>query len=86
MQNNPVGSPVCSADLKYGNRIQVIESFLAGGVCSANDISTTIGLSRQTVMKSIQFFPSQRPCDFRRGRETPPTQAASGRSFYPLSG
>ena len=56
MQNNPVGSPVCSADLKYGNRIQVIESFLSGGVCSANDISTTIGLSRQTVMKSIQFF------------------------------
>ena len=39
-----------------GNRIQVIETFLSGGVCSTNDISATIGLSRQTVMKSIQFF------------------------------
>ena len=55
-KNNNVGSPACPADLKYGNRIQVIETFLSGGVCSTNDISATIGLSRQTVMKSIQFF------------------------------
>ncbi len=56
MQKNTVGPPACPADLKYGNRIQVIETFLRDGVCSANDISATIGLSRQTVMKSIQFF------------------------------
>ena len=38
-KNNNVGSPACPADLKYGNRIQVIETFLSGGVCSTNDIS-----------------------------------------------
>ena len=50
----PAGPPACPADLKYSNRIQVIETFLSGGVYSANDISASIGLSRQTVMKSIQ--------------------------------
>ena len=49
-------SPSMPADLKYSNRIQVIDAFLSGGALSASDISAQIGLSRQTVMKSIQFF------------------------------
>lgn len=56
MPKTTAGSPACPADLKYTNRVQVIEPFLGGGVYSANDISASIGLSRQTVMKSIQFF------------------------------
>lgn len=44
------------SDLKYSNRIQVINAFLNGGTLSASDVSERIGLSRQTVMKSIQFF------------------------------
>ena len=56
VSKHTAGPPACPADLKYSNRIQVIETFLSGGVYSANDISASIGLSRQTVMKSIQFF------------------------------
>lgn len=56
MQRKISLSPSLPADLKYSNRIQVIDSFLGGGALSANDISAEIGLSRQTVMKSIQFF------------------------------
>ena len=44
------------SDLKYSNRIQVINTFLSGGTLCASDVSERIGLSRQTVMKSIQFF------------------------------
>lgn len=44
------------SDLKYSNRIQVINAFLSGGTLCASDVSERIGLSRQTVMKSIQFF------------------------------
>ncbi len=56
MQRKITLSPSLPADLKYANRIQVIDAFLDGGTLSANGISTEIGLSRQTVMKSIQFF------------------------------
>ena len=35
-------APRLPADLKYGNRIRVIETFLSGGVCSTNDISATM--------------------------------------------
>lgn len=48
--------PALPSDLKLTNRFQVLDSFLTHGICSANDISAEIGLSRQTVMKSIQFF------------------------------
>lgn len=48
--------PTLPADLKYANRSQVIYSFLNHGTLSANDIAAEIGLSRQTVMKSVQFF------------------------------
>ena len=54
-RKNPI-SPSMPSDLKYANRIQVINAFLSGGALSASDISAQIGLSRQTVMKSIQFF------------------------------
>lgn len=48
--------PVLPADLKLTNRFQVISPFLSGQAHSATEISEEIGLSRQTVMKSIQFF------------------------------
>ena len=54
-RKNPI-SPSMPSDLKFANRIQVIDAFLSGGALSASDISAQIGLSRQTVMKSIQFF------------------------------
>jgi len=56
MQNRIAFSPSLPTDLKYANRIQVINTFLSGKAYSASDISASIGLSRQTVMKSIQFF------------------------------
>ena len=52
-KNVPASMP---SDLKYSNRIQVINTFLSGGTLCASDVSERIGLSRQTVMKSIQFF------------------------------
>lgn len=52
-KSTPASMP---SDLKYSNRTQVIDAFLSGGTLSASDVSERIGLSRQTVMKSIQFF------------------------------
>lgn len=56
MQRKVALSPSLPSDLKYTNRTQVINAFLGNGALSANGISAEIGLSRQTVMKSIQFF------------------------------
>lgn len=51
------GAPAAQpTDLKYANRGQVIGAFLDGNTYSVNDISAMTGLSRQTVMKSVQFF------------------------------
>lgn len=44
------------SDLKYNNRIQVMNVFSDGDSYSTNDVAEKIGLSRQTVKKSIQFF------------------------------
>lgn len=44
------------SDLKYVNRTQVIHSFLRNGPSSVGDVAAAIGLSRPTVMKSVQFF------------------------------
>ena len=44
------------ADLKLSNRMQILEIFKAGGEYTANHIAEQIGVSRQTVMKAIQFF------------------------------
>ena len=49
-------TPACPADLKYTNRIQVLNVFLDGSSYTASEVAAAIGLSRQTVMKSIQFF------------------------------
>ena len=43
-------------DLKYVNRVRVLQAFLSLGTASANDVAESIGLSRQTVMKSIRHF------------------------------
>lgn len=44
------------ADLKRNNRIQILELFKSGMVLSVADIAREIGISRQTVMKAIQFY------------------------------
>jgi len=44
------------SDLKRNNRIQILELFKTGTVYSVAEIARTIGISRQTVMKAIQFF------------------------------
>ena len=44
------------SDLKLSNRMQILEIFKAGGEYTANHIAEEIGVSRQTVMKAIQFF------------------------------
>lgn len=50
-------SPSLPTDLKYSNRTRIIHAFLFNGdALSVSDISAEVGLSRQTVMKSVQFF------------------------------
>lgn len=44
------------SDLKLNNRMQILEIFKTGGEYTANHIAGQIGISRQTVMKAIQFF------------------------------
>ncbi len=51
---NPV--PANPSDLRYVNRQQVLRCFQAGDTCTASEIAAQVGLSRQTVMKAIQFF------------------------------
>ncbi len=56
MLRMPPIAPALPADLKLGNRRQVMEVFKNGGEYTANAISAQIGLSRQTIMKTIQLF------------------------------
>ena len=44
------------SDLKRSNRMQILEKFRSGNACTASQIAEEIGVSRQTVMKAIQFF------------------------------
>ncbi len=44
------------SDLKYANRVRLIQAFLDLGKASAGDIAQDIGLSRQTAMKAIRHF------------------------------
>ena len=44
------------SDLKRNNRLQILELFKSGMVFSVADIAREVGVSRQTVMKSIQFY------------------------------
>ncbi len=48
--------PANTSDLRSVNRYQVLQSFLGGRVCSAGEVAAQVNLSRQTVMKAIQFF------------------------------
>ena len=47
------------SDLKRSNRMQILEKFRSGDACTASQIAEEIGVSRQTVMKAIQFFASK---------------------------
>lgn len=44
------------SDLKRNNRIQILELFKSGMVFSVADIAREIGISRQTVMKAVQYY------------------------------
>ena len=44
------------SDLKFNNRRQILELFKFGAVRSVAGLAGEVGVSRQTVMKSIQFF------------------------------
>lgn len=55
MQTIPA-MPANPADLRCVNRAQVIRAFQGGRLCSAGEVAEQVGLSRQTVMKAIQFF------------------------------
>ncbi len=48
--------PASTSDLRAANRCQVLQAFLEGGVRSAGEVAAQVGLSRQTVMKAVQFF------------------------------
>jgi len=45
-----------SEQIRFANRVQVLRAFLEEGVSSAGAVAERVGLSRQTVMKAIQFF------------------------------
>lgn len=49
-------APTGTAQIRRVNRIQVLRGFLGSGVRTAGDVAEQVGLSRQTVMKAIQFF------------------------------
>lgn len=44
------------SDLKVNNRIKALELFKSGMVLSVADIAREIGVSRQTVMKAVQYY------------------------------
>lgn len=59
MSKKPIPVPVTGAmpsDLKLSNRMAVLDAFRDGAEYTANDIADKTGISRQTVMKAIQFF------------------------------
>lgn len=43
-------------DLKRSNQMQILEFIRGKNACTANQIAENVGVSRQTVMKAIQFF------------------------------
>ena len=57
MLHNTMGKTATRpSDLKRNNRIQILELFKSGTVLSVADIAREVGVSRQTVMKAIQFY------------------------------
>lgn len=55
-QHNVSMAATRPSDLKLNNRMQILELFKSGAVYSVADIARAVGISRQTVMKAIQFF------------------------------
>lgn len=51
-----IAKPAVPSDLKYNNRRQVLEAFKWGSEYTVNQLAEQIGLSRQTIMKTVQFF------------------------------
>ncbi len=45
-----------TAQVRYENRVAVLKEFLCGQIQSAGEVAQRVGLSRQTVMKAIQFY------------------------------
>lgn len=52
----PSNTAALPADLKISNRLSVLSQFRSGEQLTANNIADNLNLSRQTVMKNIQFF------------------------------
>ena len=53
--SNPIPA-MKPSDLKRSNRMQILELFKSGDALSAGAVADAVGISRQTVMKAIQFF------------------------------
>jgi len=56
LQNHLIVPAARPSDLKVNNRMQILELFKSGSVYSVADLAREVGVSRQTVMKGIQFF------------------------------
>jgi len=47
------------ADIKLVNRIKILEHLLSGEKCTAQDIRSTTGISKPTIMRTLQYFCSE---------------------------
>lgn len=56
LKNHLIVPAARPSDLKVNNRMQILELFKSGSVYSVADLAREVGVSRQTVMKGIQFF------------------------------
>ena len=56
LQYSKTVSAARPSDLKLNNRRQILELFKFGTVHAVADLAQEVGVSRQTVMKSIQYF------------------------------
>lgn len=56
LHNNMGKTATRPSDLKRNNRVQILELFKSGTVLSVADIARGVGISRQTVMKAVQFY------------------------------
>ena len=56
MIRNTLQAAMKPSDLKLSNRMQILELFKSGAPLSAGAVAEAVGISRQTVMKAIQFF------------------------------
>lgn len=52
-------SAAMPSDLKYQNRVKILNAFRDGREYTAGDISSATGISKLTVMRAIQFFCSK---------------------------